>query len=290
MKSLKLTMLIVLTIITQLSVAQTAKTFQWIGGPTYVLHLGSFKVLTDPMFSPKSDSAFVIAKHPTTGALNAYIQRYIAPAKFDTSHIDLLLISHPHADHVDKEAKKALNKQLFVVSPGVDKGTIEKWGFKRVTGLNWGDSTVLVKNDETLRIIAVQARHAKDDPLKTQLGKGNGYIIEYSRGGKIVYRIYWTGDTVWFDEIRDNTKYGRINLLIPDMGSVGSDGKIGRRGLNAQDCLKIVKALNPDRITPVHHTTFSMYVEPISVLQQTLDTTQYKKRLSIIKTGATIKL
>jgi N-acyl-phosphatidylethanolamine-hydrolysing phospholipase D len=147
----------------------------------------------------------------------------------------------------------------------------------------------MVKGDETLRIIAVEAMHAKDEPLKSQLGKGNGYIIEYTKGKK-VYRIYWTGDTVWFDKLQDNTKFGRINLLIPDMGSVGSDGKIGRRGLNAQDCLKIVKTLNPDRITPVHHTTFSMYVEPISVLQQTLDTTQYKKRLSIIKTGDTIKL
>jgi N-acyl-phosphatidylethanolamine-hydrolysing phospholipase D len=289
MRSFKFTMLVVLIAFTQLATAQTAKSFQWIGGPTYVLHLGSFKILTDPMFSPKSDTAFFIAKHPTTGALNAPIQRYIAPAKFDTSHIDLLLISHPHADHFDKEAKAALNKQLFVIAPGVNKDLIKSWGFTRTTGLNWGDSSVLVKGDETLRIIAVEAMHAKDEPLKTQLGKGNGYIIEYTRGNN-VYRIYWTGDTVWFDEIQDNTKYGRINLLIPDMGSVGSDGKIGRRGLNAQDCLKIVKALNPDRITPVHHTTFSMYVEPISVLQQTLDTTKYKSRLDIIKTGGIIKL
>jgi N-acyl-phosphatidylethanolamine-hydrolysing phospholipase D len=273
----------------QLATAQTAKSFQWIGGPTYVLHLGSFKILTDPMFSPKSDSAFVIAKHPTTGAINAYIQRYIAPAKFDMNHISVLLISHPHADHFDNEAKKALSKQLFVIAPGVNKELIQSWGFNRINGLNWGDSSVLVKGDETLRIIAVEAMHAKDEPLRSQLGKGNGYIIEYSKGSDF-YRIYWTGDTVWFDEIQNYTKYGRINLLIPDMGSVGSDGKIGRRGLNAQDCLKIVKVLNPDRITPVHHTTFSMYVEPISVLQQTLDTTQYKSRLSIIRTGATIKL
>jgi N-acyl-phosphatidylethanolamine-hydrolysing phospholipase D len=89
------------------------------------------------MFSPKSDTAFVIAKHPTTGALNAYIQRYIAPAKFDTSHIDLLLISHPHADHFDREAKKALNKQLFVIAPGVNKALIQSWGFTRTKGLNW---------------------------------------------------------------------------------------------------------------------------------------------------------
>jgi N-acyl-phosphatidylethanolamine-hydrolysing phospholipase D len=289
MKTIKITLLTVLTVFTQLAIAQKTKSFQWIGGPTYVLHLGGFKILTDPMFSPKSDTAFIIAKHPTTGELNARIQRYIAPAKFDTSNIDLLLISHPHADHFDNEAKKSLSKQLFVIAPGVNKEVIKSWGFTRITGLNWGDSSVMVKGDESLRIIAVEAMHAKDEPLKSQLGKGNGYIIEYSKGASI-YRIYWTGDTVWFDEIQENIKYGQINLLIPDMGSVGSDGKIGRRGLNSQDCLKIVKALNPDRITPVHHTTFSMYVEPISVLQQTLDSTQYKGRLSIIKTGATIKL
>lgn len=273
----------------QMAAAQSTKSMQWIGGPTYVLRLGSFKILTDPMFSHKGDSAFIIAKHPTTGQVNAPIKRYYDPAPFDTSGINVLLISHPHADHVDKEAKQALNKQLFVIGPGVDKATIQGWGFMRTTGLNWGDSCVLVKGRETLRIIAVQAMHAKDEPLKTQLGKGNGYIIEYSKG-KEVYRIYWTGDTVWFDEIQNNTKYGHINLLVPDMGAVGSDGKIGRRGLNAQDCLKIVKALNPDRIIPVHHSTFSMYVEPISVLQQTIDSTEFKGRLNILKTGATAKL
>ena len=269
--------------------AQSNKTFQWIGGPTYVLHLGSFKILTDPMFSPKGDSAFIIAKHPTTGAVNAPITRLIAPAKFDTSNIDLLLISHPHADHFDKQAQNALNKHMKVIEPAVNKAMIEGWGFDHTTGLNWGDSTLLKKGDETLRIIAVEARHAANDPLKTALGKGNGYIIEYSKG-KHTYRIYWTGDTVWFDEIAGNTKYGKIDLLVPDMGSVGSDGKIGRRGLNATDCLKIVEALNPAMITPVHHSTFSMYVEPISVLQDTLDKTPYKNRLHIIKTGDILKL
>ena len=192
MKTFKLSVLVLLMLITQLAIAQSGKSFQWIGGPTYVLHLGSFKILTDPMFSPKSDSAFIIAKHPTTGALNAPIQRYIAPAKFDTAHIDVLLISHPHADHFDKEAKSALSKTLFVIAPGVDKAHIQAWGFTRTTGLNWGDSSVMKKGNETLRIIAVKAMHAKDEPLRSQLGKGNGYMIEYTKGTK-VYRIYWTG-------------------------------------------------------------------------------------------------
>lgn len=289
MKIIKLAIFITAFTMVQFAAAQKHKTFQWIGGPTYVLHLGSFKILTDPMFSPKSDSAFMIAKHPTTGALNAAIERYIEPADFDTANIDLLLISHLHADHFDKEAVAKLSKQLFAVSPGVNKPMMLSWGFKNTNALNWGDSTMITKGDEAIKIIAVEAHHAKDDPLKTALGKGNGYIIEYTKGNK-VYRIYWTGDTVWFDEIQADKKFGQINLLIPDMGSVGSDGKIGRRGLNAQDCLKIIETLNPDMITPVHHTTFSMYVEPINELQKTLDATAYKNRLKIIKTGGIIKL
>ncbi|HVI47514.1 MAG TPA: MBL fold metallo-hydrolase [Chitinophaga sp.] len=289
MKLIGIALLIASIILSDSVSAQHKKSFQWIGGPTYVLQLGSFKILTDPMLCPKSDTAFVIKKHPSTGAMNAYIQRLIAPPAFDTANIDLLLVSHPHADHFDREARASLNKQLNVVAPGVNKATLQGWGFDHTTGLNWGDTTIMTKGDETLRIIAVEAMHAKDEPLRTELGKGNGYIIEYVYKNK-TYRVYWTGDTVWFDNMEQYTKYGKINQFIPDMGAVGSDGKMGRRGLNSEDCLKIIKALNPDLITPVHHSTFSMYVEPISQLQQTLAATPYKNRLKIIQTGNTIKL
>lgn len=281
--------LLVLFIMTQTAIAQNHKTFQWIGGPTYVLHLGSFKILTDPMLSPKSDSAFMIKQHPSTGEMNAWIKRLIAPADFDLTNIDLLLISHPHADHFDKEAKERLDKKIHLIAPAINKETIRGWGFTDITGLNWGDTTVLNKDDEKLTIIAVEAVHAAQEPLRTQLGKGNGYIIEYRRHNK-VYRIYWTGDTVWFDEINSFAQYGKIDLLVPDMSAVGSDGKIGRRGLNAADCLHIANTLHPASIIPVHHSTFSMYVEPISVLRDTLDRSPFKRRLHILQTGETIAL
>jgi N-acyl-phosphatidylethanolamine-hydrolysing phospholipase D len=254
-----------------------------------VLHLGSFKILTDPMLSPKGDSAFIIKQHPTTGQMNAPITRLIAPASFDMNNIDVLLNSHPHADHVDKQAIATLPKNLHVVGPAVNAAVFKEWGWVDFTGLNWGDSTVLKKGNESLTINAVEAHHAANDPLKTQLGKGNGYIITYQNGDD-VYRIYWTGDTVWFDEIAGYTKYGKINLLVPDMGAVGSNGAIGRRGLNAVDCLHIAETLNPEMVIPVYHSTFSMYVEPISVLKDTLDKSKFKKGLHILKTGQTFKL
>jgi L-ascorbate metabolism protein UlaG (beta-lactamase superfamily) len=287
MKTIKTTF--ILLIMAQLTFAQSKKTLQWIGGPTMVLHLGSFKILTDPMLSPKGDSAFIIAVHPTTGEKNAAIKRIIAPADFDRTGIDVLLISHPHADHVDKEAREQLSKALQVIGPAINKEQITGWGFTNFTGLNWADTTVMTKGNETLTIIAAEAHHAAYDPLKTQLGKGNGYIIEYRHGNEL-YRIYWTGDTVWFDGMTTLTRYGKIDLLVPDMGSVGSDGSIGRRGLNATDCLHIARVIDARNIIPVHHSTFSMYVEPISVLKDVLDQTPFKNRLDILKTGETAKL
>ena len=60
MKTLKYFIIAIGLMGTMSAAAQSEKTFQWIGGPTYVLHLGSFKVLTDPMFSPKGDSALLL--------------------------------------------------------------------------------------------------------------------------------------------------------------------------------------------------------------------------------------
>ncbi|PWV46477.1 MBL fold metallo-hydrolase [Chitinophaga sp. S165] len=269
--------------------AQNKKTMQWIGGPTYVLQLGSFKILTDPMLSPKGDSAFIIKQHPTTGQMNAPITRLIAPASFSLANIDLLLISHPHADHVDKQAIEKLDKDQHLVGPEENYSVFKNWGFKDINGLKWGDSTIMKKGTEVLKIIAVKTVHAANEPLHTALGNGNGYIIEYSAGDNY-YRIYWTGDTVWFEEMNNYTSYGKIDLLIPDMGAVGSDGNLGRRGLNSEDCLHLANVLQPTSIIPVHHSTFSMYVEPVSVLKRTFSSAGFGDRLHILKTGATTKL
>ncbi len=289
MKKIKIILLLTSILFSEFIYAQQTKSFQWIGGPTYILQLGSFKILTDPMLCPKSDTAFVIKKHPSTGAINAFVKRLTESAVFDTTNVDVLLISHLHADHFDKEAKEILNKDLTTVVPTANKETLLKWGFHNTTGLKWNDTITFKKDFETLKIIAVKALHAHDEHLNTELGRVNGYIIEYN-DGKNTFRIYWTGDTVWFDEIEDYKKFGKINLLIPNMGAVGADGNIGRRGLDATECMKIILCLNPTLIIPVHHSTFSHYVEPISVLQKLLEKTKYKSLLKVIKENSTIKI
>jgi N-acyl-phosphatidylethanolamine-hydrolysing phospholipase D len=134
----------------------------------------------------------------------------------------------------------------------------------------------------------VKALHAGDRSLNTELGEVNGYI-EFNDGKKI-FRIYWTGDTVWFDEMKTYTRYGKIDLLIPNVGAVGADGNIGRRGLNAKETIQIIKALTPNSIIPVHHSTFSHYVEPIEALKELARKDKLHKRMIVLKENAITQL
>lgn len=284
MKTIKILLFTIVLFFSIVGFAQAKKELQWIGGPTYILKLGGFKILADPMLGPKSKEAFRIKIHPITGEPNAAIERFSDPAAFDHSNIDLLLISHMHPDHIDPAAVEVLDKNLktIVVTTGVS--TFQKWGFVNTQGLEWADTITMQKGKESLRIIAVKSMHAQE-PLNTELGKGNGYIIEYA-SAKSVFRIYWTGDTVWFDEIASYKKYGKIDLLIPNMGAPGK----GKRGLDAVQAIQIITALDPKKIIPVHHTTFAHYSEPITVLESEISKTKYKNKLQVLSLGSVAKL
>ena len=49
------------------------------------------------------------------------------------------------------------------------------------------------------------------------------------------------------------------------MGAVGVDGALGRRSMNAEEGLALVRQLNPVLALPIHHSTFGHYREDIAV-------------------------
>jgi L-ascorbate metabolism protein UlaG (beta-lactamase superfamily) len=68
--------------------------------------------ITDPMLGPRGPNAFVLPKHPSTGAPNAAITRYLAPPPYSIDGLGAILISHTHDDHIDARAKQLLPKRF----------------------------------------------------------------------------------------------------------------------------------------------------------------------------------
>lgn len=260
---------------------------RWLGGPTATLERGHLRVLTDPMLGPRAENAFVLPKHPSSGALNAPIARYTSPPALDVGALSAILISHTHNDHFDAEARRVLPKGLPVVVAAAGAETVRAAGFVDVRPLDWGEQLTLQKGEVQLQIVAVPAHHAHDAQLDHDLGRGNGYILTWKDAAGSL-RAYWTGDAVLADDSRElAARYGAIDLLLPHMGAVGSDGGLGLRTMNADETLTLTARIAPRLVIPIHHTTFGHYREPIVALEQRVAEASEQKRFRFLAEGQT---
>ena len=122
-----------------------------------------------------------------------------------------------------------------------------------------------------------------------QEGPSNGYVIEYQKGGEI-YRVYWTGDTVWFDgmeEIKQRVRFA--DFLLPHLGAAGEGGPLGRLTMDANDAVRLAVLLQPTLIVPIHHHTFSHFTEPVAVFERKLKGARFFGHLVVLKEGESIE-
>jgi len=123
----------------------------WVGHSTLLVQLGGFNLLTDPIFSERASPVSFAGprRHQPPGIALA-----------DLPHIDAVVISHNHYDHLDLPSVKALAKQqggppVFMVPLGVDV-----WFRKNVPEavdlrpLDWGGQTMV--GDVVLTLLPVQ--------------------------------------------------------------------------------------------------------------------------------------
>jgi N-acyl-phosphatidylethanolamine-hydrolysing phospholipase D len=117
-----------------LASSQMAPAVSWIGHATMLVQASGLNVLTDPVFSTR------VSPVQFAGPSRAQ-----APgiALRDLPHIDVVVISHNHYDHLDRGSVRALADQaggapLFLVPLGV-KSWLAQFGITRALELDWWD-------------------------------------------------------------------------------------------------------------------------------------------------------
>jgi L-ascorbate metabolism protein UlaG (beta-lactamase superfamily) len=215
----------------------------WIGHATVLLRIGGMTILTDPVFSHRIGLGFWLA---TLGP-----RRHIAAAMSVASlpAVDLILISHAHFDHLDRQTLVQLPKKTAVITAANTLDLIHDLGFRNITELKWGERL-------TLAGVTITARQVNHWGARTFFDRHRGfnaYLIE-AEGRRVLY----AGDTAYHENFKD---IGKVDLAILGIGAY--DPYIHAHATPEQ-AWTMAQHVDADFVLPIHHSTFRLSHEPMS--------------------------
>ncbi|HEY7956024.1 MAG TPA: MBL fold metallo-hydrolase [Polyangia bacterium] len=208
----------------------------FIGHATTLIRYAHGRVLTDPCFA-----------RSLWGMPRARAQ-VVSPGALEG--LDVVLLSHAHADHLHRPSLERLDRQVTViVPPGCGKA--DALGFARVIELEPGASFLV----SGLEIIAVPAQHRVG-----LFGRGRalGYVI---RGDGPT--VYFAGDTGYFPGFLDvGARFHPDVAILPISGY--RPRALRTDHLSPLDALYAFEDLGARLLVPVHHSAFPLGYELLS--------------------------
>ena len=248
----------------QASTMQPAIT--WVGHASMLVQTNGLNVLTDPIFSERASPVqFFGPKRAQPPGLSL---EQLPP-------VDVVLISHNHYDHLDKQSVLALSKRaqtkdgqavtpLFLVPLGV-KALFDDLGITNVQELDWWDSTT------------VKGVEFHFTPVQHWSARGLGDRSQTLWGGWAVFgpatHWYFSGDTGYSADFLDTQKRfadrqtpaqgGGFDLALLPVGAYEPRWFMKEQHINPAEAVQIHQDLNARRSVGVHWGTFALTDEPL---------------------------
>jgi L-ascorbate metabolism protein UlaG (beta-lactamase superfamily) len=245
-----------------------------IGGPTALIEIDGFRLLTDPTFD---GPGFYQLPH-------VKLEKLEGPAMSAEAvgEIDAVLLSHDqHSDNLDHSGKAFLAKAKRVLTTEA--------GARRLGGHAEGfapwAATELTKGGARLTITATPARHgpAGIEPLS---GDVIGFVISsVPASNKAGSRpIYVSGDTTWFDGVAEVAQRFNCGVVLPFAGAAQTRGPF-HLTMDTNDTIETARAFPDAMIVPVHTDGWAHFRQNAKDLRATFDVLGFGKRLKLLEPG-----
>jgi L-ascorbate metabolism protein UlaG (beta-lactamase superfamily) len=243
-------------------------TITLIGGPTALIEIDGFRLLTDPTFDA-----------PRTYQLpHVKLEKLAGPAlSMDAvGEVDAVLLSHDqHADNLDDSGRDFLARAKRVLTTVVGA---ERLG-GRVEGLAPWASTELSKNGRSLRLTATPARHGPAG-IEPFAGEVIGFVLA-SKDGR---PVYISGDTVWYDGVAEVARRFKAAVVLPFAGAAQTRGPF-HLTMDTNDTIETARAFPDAVIVPLHTDGWAHFKQNAADLRSSFDTLGFGARLRILEPG-----
>lgn len=252
----------------------------YIGGPTVLLDIGGFQLLTDPTLDPAGTD------YPTA----VYTLRKMeAPAlsAAELPALDAVLLSHDHHfDNLDRAGRLLVERAPVVFTTTVGA---ERLGGNALGLAPW-TSRMLGAPGEALRLTGTPARHG---PVGGDRGPVTGFLITDANAPEApaTPAIYVSGDTVWYDELESIAKKVdvRVALLFAGAARVREVGP-AHLTMTADEMVTAARAFPDAVIVPLHYAGWAHFSEGRTEIEAAFEAAHLSSRLLWLPPGRATEL
>ncbi len=218
----------------------------WLGQSGYLLQWNGKRVLIDPYLSDSLTTKYATTDKPHTRMSELVIKPELLKG------ISVVTSSHSHTDHLDAETLIPVlknNSDAQFIIPEANRDFVAervKCDNEFPIGLNDGRSVTCGE----FTFHGIPAKHNQIDRDEKGNCKYMGYVIEFGP-----YKIYHSGDTLWFEEMETLLKPFRLDLaLLPINGNDPARKVAGN--LDVKEAAQLAKLLGVNCVIPCHYDMF----------------------------------
>jgi L-ascorbate metabolism protein UlaG (beta-lactamase superfamily) len=222
-----------------------------IGGPTVLIEVGGWRLLTDPTFDPPGGSyrfGWGTGSRKLSGP---------AVAASELGPIDAVLLSHDHHDDNLDPAGRAL-------LPSADAVVTTEAGARRLGGnarglAPWASTRLEAPARPAIEVTATPCRHGP--PLSRPLvGDVIGFALRWD--GQEHGVLWISGDTVLYDGVREVAERLEVDTALLHLGGVRFPvtGPL-RYTMTAKEAVELSKLIEPRSIVPIHYEGWKHFRE-----------------------------
>jgi L-ascorbate metabolism protein UlaG (beta-lactamase superfamily) len=229
-----------------------------IGGPTALVEVGGWRILTDPTFDPPG------RRYSFGWGTNSRKRTGPALHPQQVGPVDAVLLSHDqHADNLDERGRALLAEAPIVVTTRA--GARRLGGGAR--GLRpWEQTELAAPERSRITVTATPCRHGP--PLSRPIaGPAVGFALRWDSQE---HGVLWiTGDTVLFGGVREVPRRMTVDTVLLHLGAVRFPitGPL-RYSLTADEAVELCTLVQPRTIIPVHYEGWTHFTQGREAVEQ----------------------
>ena len=242
-----------------------------IGGPTALIEIDGFRLLTDPTFD--APGAYQLP--------HVKLEKLTGPALGADAigDVDAVLLSHDqHADNLDHGGRDFLKHAGRVLTTMA--------GAKRLGGnaeglAPWAVTELIGKDGRSLTVTATPARHGPAG-IEPMAGDVIGFVLTSKDNSRAP--VYISGDTVWYDGVAEVARRFRCGVVLPFAGAAQTRGPF-HLTMDTNDAIEAARAFPEAVIVPLHTDGWAHFRQSAADLRASFDTLGFGARLRILEPG-----